>query len=527
MNNYLTYIPLVAAVCGIVWGCDDSDPAAQAPSPAEPEPTPEVPAEPVAGCRLWEDFAAGRSELLPDFSYAGYAWGEHPLPDVDYPVFDICDYGAVPDDGLSDRAAFESAVQAATASGRGAVVYVPAGRYELHDSDAPNAPIIIDGDNIVLRGAGRDRSILSMSAPGKAVDATLWNTPELLSFRYVRSRSDEQLRLCDITGTSAAGSHEIEVSSGAALSPGQRVLVKLAGDTRPEAITAELAPHPAESEFAELLGNGIQVAEYHTVKRVSGRRVTLYEPLGHEIDPAGGWTLHAVLDRNGCGVEDLRFEGAFTDSFEHHKDALHDSGWRMLTFMRQAHGWIRRCSFANVSEALSVMLSCNVTVDDCIIEGNAGHSAIRSQASTNILIARVEDRSGQYHSVGVSKTASHTVLLRCTIGEGTGFESHCSQPRNTLLDQCRGGLNPDHAGGDAALGPNHLRGLVLWNYTQTSGTAGAFDLWRRNNRFVMPVIAGFTGTATFDPNQASAIESYGTHVEPLSLYEAQLKLRLQ
>lgn len=527
MKKYLTYISLAAAVCGMVWGCDDDHSAPPATGPVEPEPTPEVPAEPITGCQLWEDFAAGRSTLLPDFSYAGYAWGEHPLPDVGYPIFDICDYGAVPDDGLPDRAAFESAVQAAVASGHGAVIYVPAGRYELHDSDAPNAPIIIDGDNIVLRGAGRDRSILSMSAPGKALDATLWNTPELLSFRYVRSRSDEQLQLCDITADAPAGSHEIEVSSAAALSPGQRVLVKLGSDTRPEAIAAELAPHAAEGEFAELLSSGIQVAEYHTVKRVIGRNITLYEPLGHDVDADGGWTLHAVLDRNGCGVEDLRFEGAFVEPFDHHKDALHDSGWRMLTFMRQAHGWVRRCSFVNVSEAMSVMLSCNVTVDDCLIEGNAGHSAIRSQASTNILISRVIDRSGQYHSVGVSKTASHTVLLCCTIGEGTCFESHCSQPRNTLLDQCGGGLNPDHAGGDAALGPNHLRGLVLWNYTQTSGTAGDFDLWRRNNRFVMPVIAGFTGTATFDPQQVSAIESYGTPVEPQSLYEAQLKLRLQ
>ena len=199
----------------------------------------------------------------------------------------------------------------------------------------------------------------------------------------------------------------------------------------------------------------------------------------------------------------------------------------MLTFLRQAHGWVRRCLFVNVSEAVSIMQSCNITVDDCAIDGNAGHSALRSQASTNVLISNVDDRSGQYHSVGVSKTASHTVLLRCTIGASTSFEAHCSQPRNTLLDFCQGGLNPNHAGGDAALGPNHLRGLVLWNYTQTSGTTGEFALWRRNNRFVMPVIAGFRGTATFNSAETSAIESYGSSVEPLSLYEAQLKLRLE
>lgn len=525
MKTVLKYA--VAALAALACACaDEPTPAPAPPAEDDDNTSPVEPAVPVGGCALWTDFAENRSTVLPDFSFAGYAWGERALPDVSYPVFNICDYGAVADDGLSDREAFEAAVRAAVAAGpNGAVVYVPQGEYELHDATAPNTPIVIDADNIVLRGAGRDRSVLKMSAPGKALDASLWNTPELLSFRYVRSRTDEQLRLTGITGRAAAGSHDIEVASVSGLAVGQRVLVKLAGDRRPEAVAAEVAPHAVESEFRELASAGVQVAEYHSISRISGNRVTLYEPLGHDIDPDGGWTLHAVLDRSGCGVEDICFKGNFSEDFSHHKDALHDSGWRMLTFMRQAHGWVRRCSFVDVSEALSVMISCNVTVDECIIDGNAGHSAIRSQASTNVLISNVIDRSGQFHSVGVSKTASHTVLLRCAIGESSAFESHCSQPRNTLIDLCRGGMNPGHAGGDAALGPNHLRGLVLWNYTQTAGATGDFPLWSRNNRFVMPVVAGYVGTATFSLSEIAAVESCGNHVEPESLYEAQLALR--
>lgn len=526
MNHKLIHTVIALAITA--WACGDDTPV----TPVTPEPgddtQPETPVEPIHGCALWEDFAAGRSEILPDFSYAGYRWGEEAVPDVAYREFKVCDYGAVPDDGISDRKAFENAIKDACAnSPQGAVVYVPAGRYELHAVSDPNTPLIIDGDNIVLRGAGRDLTVIAMSAPGQVLDATLWNTPELISFRYVRSRTDEQLRLAAITSPATAGSHDIELTSVSGLSVGQRVLVKLDGDTRREAVAAEVAPYDVDSEFEELVSDGVRVAEYHSIRRISGHRVTLCEPLGHDIDPEGGWTLHAVLDRNGCGVEDICFEGSFSDDFVHHKDALHDSGWRMLTFLRQAHGWVRRCSFVNVSEALSVMQSCNITVDDCIIEGNAGHSAIRSQASTNVLISRVEDRSGQYHSVGVSKTASHTVILRCAIGAETCFEAHSSQPRNTLIDMCTGGMNQDHAGGDAACGPNHLRGLVLWNYTQTAGIAGEFALWRRNNRFVMPVIAGFKGTATFNPSETSALESCGSHVEPLSLYEAQLKLRMR
>ena len=205
---------------------------------------------------------------------------------------------------------------------------------------------------------------------------------------------------------------------------------------------------------------------------------------------------------------------------------MHDSGYRMLTFHRQVNGWIRRCRFTDISEGASVMLSANISVYNCTINGNQGHSALRAQASSHIFLGKINDRPAQYHSVGVSKTAIGNVLWRNTTAANSCFESHSSQPRATLIDACQGGFLPNHGGGDAALGPNHLADLVLWNYRETSPDGGEFDFWVRNNRFLMPVIAGFQGNTTFRPEQVTADESHGTAVEPESLYEAQLTLRL-
>ena len=509
------------------WEDAMGDEVATRPQPSDPLPADSI--DESWGCELWQDYVraakAGDRSVLLDYSYAGYACGERDIPDADYRVYDVTDFGAVANDDKSDRQALVSAIAAAVASKQSAIVYFPEGRFIIRDSNSENSSIVIDGDNIVLRGAGSGKTTLAMSAPNQPLDHTLWNTPELITFTRRSARADDKLLLTKVCGEARKGSHKVDVASASHLFPGQRVLLK-ATCNEPEAVKAEVAPYSVESEWKELTQEGVKVTEYLQVLRVSGRTIEFKQPLMHDIDPSWGWTIHAYDCHTGCGVEDITFEGNFTMPFNHHGSALDDSGYRALTFHRQADGWIRRCRFINVSEAASVMLSCNVSVTDCSIDGNGGHSAIRAQASSHTLLARISDNAGQYHSVGVSKTSIGTVILQASIAPSSCFESHSSQPRATLIDNCSGGMNPFHAGGDAAAGPNHLADLTLWNYRETGGPGGTMDLWVRNNRFLMPIIAGYQGNTSFMPQQVTADLSHGCAVEPRSLYLAQLNLRL-
>lgn len=532
MKQKSIYIVFLLLFGALFAAChDDKNPPAVTPDP-EPGENPDEPLEPENGCALWNEFVAARKNgtesTLPDFSYAGYDFGERSVPNVAYPVYNVVDYGAIPDDGLSDREAFAAAIQAAEAAGGKAIIYFPKGRYHLRPEEAPNTPIVIDAGNIVLRGEGAAEggTELFMEYPNLPLDATLWNTPELITFTCKNAKNDDQLLLTPVTGNAARGSHSIEVASSSGLHIGQRVLLKLAANNDPELVAEEVSPYPVNAEWTELPNTGVQVTEYHQILRVEGRTVTFKEPIMHKVDARWGWTLHAHQHHVGCGVEDIAFVGNYNEPFVHHGSALADSGYRMLTFHRQVNGWIRRCRFSNVSEGASIMLSANISVYDCNITGNQGHSALRAQASSHIFLGKINDEPAQYHSVGVSKTSIGNVLWRNTTSANSCFESHSSQPRATLIDACQGGFLPDHAGGDAALGPNHLADLVLWNYRETSTTGGEFDLWTRNNRFLMPIIAGFQGSTTFHPEQVTINESHGTAVEPESLYEAQLTLRL-
>jgi len=99
---------------------------------------------------------------LPDFSYAGYQWGERALPD--YPAtISVSDFGAFPNDGKDDSDAILKAVAAANQQTGIAVVRFPPGKFILKKF------LFIDRGNFVLQGAGSgvDGTTLYLPLPMK------------------------------------------------------------------------------------------------------------------------------------------------------------------------------------------------------------------------------------------------------------------------------------------------------------------------------------------------------------------------
>lgn len=108
--------------------------------------------------QYWQNYLASRnanSDLIdvnkyeldglipPNFSYAGYQTGATPLPqniDPSYKVFNILDFGAIANDNVSDKPAFQRMAKAVSEyvknGTNGAIFYVPKGRYIINsDSD--------------------------------------------------------------------------------------------------------------------------------------------------------------------------------------------------------------------------------------------------------------------------------------------------------------------------------------------------------------------------------------------------------
>ncbi|MEO8376829.1 MAG: glycosyl hydrolase family 28-related protein, partial [Candidatus Sumerlaeota bacterium] len=70
-----------------------------------------------------------------------------------YTVFNVTGYGAIADDGLSDNAAIQAAIDAAEANGSG-IVFFPPGRFHLNTNSNVGTTLLVNQDNIVFRGSG-------------------------------------------------------------------------------------------------------------------------------------------------------------------------------------------------------------------------------------------------------------------------------------------------------------------------------------------------------------------------------------
>lgn len=161
----------------------------------------------AAGAETWRSslypadwkpgYADPEGRFLHDFSYAGYHAGERPLPRRTHHVIDVTapPYGA---DGSGVRdatAAIQSALDAAAEAG-GGVVFMPAGTYRVAPAGNATFALQLSGDNVVLRGAGADKTFLfndSLAMRNKRVILVTPKTPvwwETNSYPSVKITAD-------------------------------------------------------------------------------------------------------------------------------------------------------------------------------------------------------------------------------------------------------------------------------------------------------------------------------------------------
>lgn len=310
---------------------------------------------------------------------------------------------------------------------------------------------------------------------------------------------------------------------------------------------------------------GVKVTEFHQVKSVSSNKIVFYEPIMSDINvdhsDYGGWEIRGFNHFENVGVEDLTFVGNAVTPYAHHGEGLslssddtwvYDEGFKPISFARVVNSWIRNIRFESVSEAMTFSESANCSAYNIEITGVRGHSAVRAAGSTRVFIGAVSDISkdksqngknaigyGQWHGSGVSKPSIGNVIYASNWGTNACFESHATQPRATLFDNCEGGLIRYHSGGSDIEAPNHLRDLTIWNLNvigtideKMDNWATDFKWWDADNiwwKIYPPIVVGTHGqSVTFskEEGQLTYEESTGSKVYPESLYEAQLKRRL-
>lgn len=521
----------------------------------------------------WQKFVNNADDnVLLDFSYAGYHHGtELPVDERDvnvlakklgYKVYNVCDYGAIPDDGKSDRKALEDIINKI---GRGkpnakAIIYFPEGEYILHSKDdnttnaetgkvTSNTLNLVMG-HVIIKGAGRDKTFLTMEDPMLPTDPkVMYSSPKMISIRH--NGGKDNLQLAKVTGSAKKGDMSIEVDDVSQLKVGDWVKLTLLNNDK-KVIEEELKPYKLQSSMTTLINKGVHVVDRHQIKAIDGKRVIFEEPIMHAVNPAYGWDIKTYAHYEEVGVEDLTFKGKAKKKFHHHAGWQDDGAYKPLDFMRQVNSWVRRVDYISISECMTFSECANCLFLDSEISGNRGHSSVRMQYSARGFIGKVWDHSngylnddkefteykenlGQYHACGISKQSIGNVIWQCHWGDDSCFESHATQPRASLFDQCCGGFMQFRMGGDKKELPNHMDDLTMWNFNCLATNPNdpvPFNWWIYNEstgwyKTLPPTFVGFHGkNVNFKEDEMKLNENQGKEVLPGSLYEAQLSRRL-
>lgn len=487
----------------------------------------------AADSELWKQFVDakknGTPTILPDFSYSGYDYSESAIPDTfGWTVFDVTDHGAVPNDGEYDDTGIQNSIDAAEAAG-GGIVFFPPGQYRVGPTTVVGENIRVNGSNILLKGSG--------AGPGGTEIFQVNMKVNNGRFMFeMRPEKMEEHPLTEIVADAPNQSFEIQVADTSNLSVGQHVIVR--SDSIPYAhhYYGDLGLSEAWTEITQ--GRGFIIKEVHEIAAIEENTVRFREPLQLDIltELNGNKVLvelHSYNVIENVGIEDIRFKGGwnnYPEEFVHHKNKIHDYAWNALRIDNVANGWIRNCEFKDWSQCVYIDGCSKITVTDVQLTGKKGHMSIHTRGSYGVLVKDSVDTAGHWHGPGTAYWGCSTVYLRYEMAGKQSIDCHSGSPYATLMDNVSGG-HFEKNGGALRWFPHHGKGFVAWNFT-LDGTQSKYRFWTTESKhhhstYASPIFVGLQGTPIeIEKGTYLANESQGQAVQPASLFEAQLALRL-
>jgi hypothetical protein len=482
--------------------------------------------------------APGTHPLLPDISTAGYRLGTRPpQPRV---VARVTDFGAVADGTTDCSPAFNSALRTVGERGGGAVL-VPPGVYRLA------APVFVHWSNVVLRGAGRDATLLHFSRPleegyrpaRQTNGNSRWSwTGGQLWFIAAERRARSEAE--DFAGTEGWLLGDTLATVGAA-SRGQRtLLVSDTGRLRAGEVVMLESENPPDASLLRHLagdvpgtraydwparapqlvtGSGGQYVQYATlqwpvrVEAVLGERlVRLAQPLRYDLRPEWPARLRQLGPTvRDSGVERLTIRNELIPMTAHNRHP----GSNGVCFQAVHDCWASQVRVEHCDLGFGFTYAKSVTLDRVAVGGRAAHHsfACRMQSHDNLVddfdieAFTVPVPTGAvHHGLNLEGLSSGNVWRRGRMAEGT-FDTHRALPfENARTDITL--VNNGRVGGSAASGPLFGARIVHWNVRITGGSPYAITIADVAPRSATVGVQGTSGTASeLTPDFTGDLES--------------------
>ncbi len=489
-----------------------------------------------------------QGRFLHDFSYAGYQRGEAAIPDVAGPLFDVVNDFSADNSGNSDAsAAIQAAIDAAAAAG-GGVIYLPEGLYRCEQN------LRIQHSHIVLRGAGvgATRLLFADYAPSKTVNILFGGSDAVYQETSLERDVESYSNVIEVTDASGFEVGD-DVDLGWVIS--ERFIAA-------HGMTGTWKPH--NGKWLPFFFMNVRSVDRSTTPH----RVEVDVPIRYPVNVLDGASLRK---RGGyleeCGIEHLSLANPMLAGTV---DAYEQSVRRQLILFRYAKNcWVRDVnSFAPEGDAfdtkyhlydkgIGLMRSKRVTVEGCVLmhaqrRDGGGHGYFYELTACNDVLFKACEGIGARHAFTTNWYFGNVgnVYLRCVSREGTlsdwnnnlgPSDFHHSLAIASLVDSStlddgwqamnRGAMSggAGHTATESVFWNCDGAGVVRsaqygWGYL--IGLSDSLEVLAQvdlNQTSLNWLEKQFIGTEPFDYVEG---RGRGDTLEPQSLYEAQLALRL-
>ncbi|WP_435416530.1 hypothetical protein [Polaribacter aestuariivivens] len=524
--------------------------------------------------RILSDKKIMKENYLPNFSYAGYQFGEKEIPNSKGKIILATDFGVVANDGLDDSKNLIKAIEAASSIEGNVVLQLPVGRIILSEI------IYIERSNFVLRGAGTGiygteiyfpRPLMYVKDPEDLKELREYlikfdkrqrekeNNIDLPFSQYawtggfiwtrvpnVRVKSylqeyEEPYNVLAKAISGKKGEFSFEVSDVKNLKKGDVVLLQLFNK---------------EGENGEIISElyqkaDVKVGSHHwnfpdlplvnqqvVITSISKNRVTIKSPLTIDIKPNYNAQLVAWKHLNEVGIEHFKITFPPSPRVAHHVEP----GNNGIYLTRVFNSWVNDIVIENADSGILTEEIANTTIKNIITQGtNMAHYTVAMAGVHNVLAENVKVFNNAVHPLSFNTFSTKNVYLNCEIYVNPILDQHSGANHQNLFDNISVYLNPNKdrsyplfAGGGAGYWkPSHGAYSTFWNINVNllSGLDISSPILlngMKDGTFarVIGVHGNHAFTINYGPN--SYIEFTNKSIDKVpSLYEYQLNKRLK
>lgn len=353
-----------------------------------------------------------------DWAYAG---DKRMFDNMSLPIYDVCDYGVLPDINADQTDAVQRLIDEVGSKG-GGIIHFHKGRYVFRNTK--HRFLQINHSNIIIEGEkdseGRPITELVSCMQTSCGKSNPWLSPFFittgeniqpsnvffgLQFRHFKSQIRHSSSLSDpgsdghiltpefvtnITHQVRKGDTLVKVESSRHI--GKYIMIGLYNTTADGNLLKDiLGIQHFRPEWTTALRAGDEEAPSYqwlveVANKVDDTTIELVRPALRDFEMDYQPVVYNVEMLENICVRDLKINSCWNGQFHHHGFPLYysvarsqemDYGWNAINMKRVAHGRICNVKIENFTNPLYLLDSRNITVSHLRIEGHDGHQGIK------------------------------------------------------------------------------------------------------------------------------------------------------